>query len=177
VPSSVQVTLEERDLGGGHDGGVDVVGTELAGGSEVGAHGALGVGRDQDQAPAGGRPLGGRPPLEGDADGPDVVGEDRAELVVAHPPHEGTPPAERGQPRQRVGGRSAGDLHARAHRRVQRVGPLGVDQLHRALHQTVAIEEAVVGVGDHVDEGVADADDVERFLHGASREQRRVRRT
>ena len=45
-------------------------------------------------------------------------------------------------------------------RLVQVHGPLGVDQRHRALDELVLVEERVVGVGDHVDEGVADADDV-----------------
>ena len=48
-----------------------------------------------------------------------------------------------------------------AHGRVERLGPLGVDEGHRALHQAVGLDEVVVLVAEDVDEGVADADDVE----------------
>ena len=45
-----------------------------------------------------------------------------------------------------------------------RLGPLAVDQRHRSLREAVALEERVVGLGEHVDDGVADGEDVG---HGA----------
>ena len=44
---------------------------------------------------------------------------------------------------------------------VELLGRLGVDQIHRALRQLVLREQRVVGLGDHVDDGVADRGDVE----------------
>ena len=76
------------------------------------------------------------------------------------------PAAEAGDAAHRVGRRSAAHLDRRAERPVQLHGPLGVDQLHRALDQVVGVEERVVGVGDDVDQRVADADDVEAGVAG-----------
>ena len=52
------------------------------------------------------------------------------------------------------GGRAAAHLDGHAERPVQRHGPLGVDQRHRALDELVLDEELVPGVGDHVDQRV-----------------------
>ena len=68
--------------------------------------------------------------------------------------------AEAGDAAHRVGGRPAAHLDGAAERPVQVQRPVGVDQRHRALHQLVLVDERVVGVGDDVDERVADADDV-----------------
>ncbi len=45
--------------------------------------------------------------------------------------------------------------------RVERVGARRVDQRHRPLGEAMRREEGVVGVGEHVDDGIADADDIE----------------
>ena len=79
---------------------------------EVGVHGALGVGGDDDEAAAGGRPVGGRRAVEGHAGGPEVVGEHGAELVVADPPDVGGPAPEAGDAGDGVGGRAARHLDA-----------------------------------------------------------------
>ena len=50
---------------------------------------------------------------------------------------------------------------AAAHGGVERLGPLGVDEGHRPLHQPVRLDEGLVLVAEHVDEGVADAHHVE----------------
>ena len=89
-----------------------------------------------------------------------VVPEHLAELVVADLADVRRPPAEAGDAAHRVGRRPAAHLDRRAERAVELEGPLGVDQRHRALDELVLVEERVVGVGDHVDERVADADDV-----------------
>ena len=65
-----------------------------------------------------------------------------------------------------VGGRAARHLDAGAHRPVEGLDPLGVDQGHRPLHQPVGLDERLVLVAEDVDEGVADADDVEGFGGG-----------
>ena len=47
-----QETLHVRDIGPGHHVLADIVGRQLVGRPQIGPHGALGVGRDQDQATA-----------------------------------------------------------------------------------------------------------------------------
>jgi hypothetical protein len=44
------------------------------------------------------------------------------------------------------------------------VGHLVVDELHGALGHAVAVEEGLVRVGDHIDDGVADAHDIQGLL-------------
>ena len=140
---------------------VDILGPQLDAGAEIGIHGALRVGGDEDQAARGRGIGGGDGGLEGDAIGPDVVAEDAAQLVVADLADEGAAPAERGDPGHGVGGRAAGDLDPRAHGVVERRRPRGVDQGHGALDQSLFGQQVVIGIRQHVDDGVADSDDVE----------------
>ena len=51
-------------------------------------------------------------------------------------------------------------LHRRAHRLVDRLGARLVDQRHAALVHALLDEEIVLGAGDHIDDGVADAENV-----------------
>ena len=129
--------------------------------AEVGVHRPLGVGRDDDDAPPGRQVGVGRAGPERDADGAQVVAEHRAELVVADLADVRRPPAERGDAAHRVGRRAAAHLDGAAERLVQVHRPLGLDQRHRPLDEVVLGDEAVVGMGDDVDQRVADADDVE----------------
>ena len=85
---------------------------------------------------------------------------DVAELVVAHLADELGEAAEGDDPRGGVGGAPARRLDAGTHGVVHLGGALGVDQVHRALHQPELGEQVVVGMGEHVDEGVADGEDV-----------------
>jgi hypothetical protein len=94
-------------------------------------------------------------------DGPDVGGERVAERVVADLSDECDLRAERGGSGDGVGPSAAGDLHARTDGYVQCIGPLGVDQRHAALGKSVAEDHLVGGVGDHVDDRVADPEDVQ----------------
>jgi hypothetical protein len=145
---------------------VDVGGPELARCAEIGAHRPVGVRRDDDQASAGGGAVrrGGCGVF--DAGGPDVVPENLAELIVAHAADEPGAPAERRDPDESVGRRAARHLGRGSHRRVDRLGAGGVDEGHRAAGEPVGLDELVALVAEHVDERVADADDVETFGHG-----------
>ena len=160
-----QVALEVQDLRGGHELVVDVGRAELSGRAEVRVHGALGVGGDDDEAAtarlAARRGLG----PEVDTGGADVVAEDGTELVVGDTADVRAAATERRDPDQRVGGRATGDLDCGTHRRVQRLGPLGVDEGHRARCELLLGDELVGLVAEHVDERVADADDVEAGAH------------
>ena len=139
---------------------VEVGRTQQAGHPEVGVHRPLGIGRDDDDAPARGN-VGGRGSWpERHPDGVEVVAENGAEIVAADLADVGGPTTEAGDPAHRVGRRSAAHLHRRPKGAVQLDGPIGVDQRHRALDEPVVDEEAFAGVGDDVDEGVADPDDL-----------------
>ena len=71
---------------------------------------------------------------------------------------------ERGKPGSGVAGRSAADLARRPHRAVEPLGLVGVDQPHRSLGQPLGGKEGVVGVGDDIDDGIADREHVEAGL-------------
>jgi len=79
-----QIAFEIGDLGRRDQRLLDLVRPELDAGAEIGAHRALPVGGHHDQAARGRRPRGRGRRLELDADRPQVVAKDRAELVVAH---------------------------------------------------------------------------------------------
>ena len=140
--------------------GVDVGHAHQARSAEERVHRALGVGRDDDDAPAGRDVVGHRAGTERHADREQIVAEHPAQLVVAHLADVGGAAPEAGDATHRVGGRAAAHLDRRTERPVQLDGAFGLDQRHRSLHEVVLPEELVAGVGDHVDERVADADDV-----------------
>ena len=132
--------------------------------AEAGVHGPMGVGRDQDQAAAGGSDVASRSGAELDSEASDVVGEDLPELVVGDLADEGGLEPERGQARDRVRRRTAAELASRPHGFVK-LGGLGfVDQPHRPLGHADARHELVAGIGDHVDDGVADGENVKAML-------------
>ena len=89
---------------------------------------------------------------------------DVAELVVRDLADEAGASAEHRDAGGGVAGGAAADLAARPHPAVEPGRLLGVDQAHRALVQALPGEEIVVGGGDHVDDGVADAQDVEALV-------------
>ena len=156
-----QIAFQVGDLRVGDQRLVDVLRTQLHAGAEVGVHGALGVRRHQDQAARRrGAAMAGRR-LEMHAGGADVVAEDLAELVAVDLADVGPPAAQRRDAGHGVAGGTARHLDARTHAAVQLLGAGGVDQRHRPLLDPVGREKGVVGMGDHVDDGVADAGDVE----------------
>ena len=112
------------------------------------------------QRPVGHRVVVGAGP-ELHADGEHVVAEHLAELVVVDLADVGGAAAEAGDTAHRVGRRAAAHLDRRAERLVEVDRAIGVDQVHPALDQPVLDQERVGGVGDHVDQCVADPDDVE----------------
>src|SRR5262249_55950915 len=68
-----------------------------------------------------------------------------------------------------IGRRAAGNLDRRPHDVVDRVRPLLVDELHAAFAHVLTDEEIVLGLGEHVDDGVADTEDIEAGCgHGNS---------
>ena len=157
-----QVPLEVGHLGTGDRIFRDVVGTEAVGGAEVGAEGAMGVGRDERESPTGRRPRWSEGALEANARRPHVVGEHGAQLVVAHPADVPGGAAERDHTHCSVGRGPARDLDRRWHRRVQTVGGVGVDELIAVLDDPKRRHLAVSHVREHVDERVAYGEHVHR---------------
>jgi hypothetical protein len=116
---------------------------------------------DRYQAARGGGAADQRGGGEVHAGGGDVVAEDAAELVVGHAAQEGHPRAQRGRHRAGVGRRAAAALLAGGHVVVEPLGGGGVDQRHCPLAHGVTRQEGLVHRRHHVDDGVADAEDVE----------------
>ena len=88
------------------------------------------------------------------------MGEDLTELVVGGLADEGGVATHCSDPRHGVGGRSARGLPGTAHRGVKPLGRGLVEQLHRALGQSVGIEERLVARRDDVNDRVADCDNI-----------------
>ena len=130
-------------------------------GAEEGVHRPVAVRRDQDHRSSSRDSEILRLGRELHPGGGQVVAVELAELVGSDLPDEARASAQRGDARRRVRGRTAADLPRRAHVRIEPLRLLGVDQAHRALRQPLGIEESVVGVGDDVDDGIADAQHVE----------------
>ena len=146
---------------GGRDlRGVDVRRGEVLRGAEIGVHGALAVGRDQNVGAARGGAAFGRLGLEGDAGGADVVGVERADLVVLDLADKGGARAETGDADNGVGARAAGHFGRRAHVLVDRGGAGLVDQGHAALGHAVTGQKALVGLHQHVENRIADPENV-----------------
>lgn len=89
------------------------------------------------------------------------MSENAAKLVVRHLADKATFAAQRCEPCKRVRCRATRNLKTRAHIEVKLFGLLSVDQLHAALGERVAGDEGVIFLGDHIDNGVADGDNVE----------------
>ena len=114
---------------------VDVVGTEQRRRSQVGVHGALRVGADEDEAAAR-RRTGARPGrLVADPGGDHVVGEHRSELVITDPAEVLRRPTEGRNACHGVRSGPTGHLDTGAHALVEEVHSVGLDQVHRAFDQ------------------------------------------
>jgi hypothetical protein len=97
-------------------------------------------------------------------DGLEIVGEEAARLVVLHLADEACLDPERGHARRRVGRRAAGHDDGRAHIPVKLLGARLVDELHGALVHLLGLEEGFVRMGEHVDNGVAEGENVDAIL-------------
>ena len=139
---------------------VDVSGVKILRGAEIGVHGALAVRRHQDVGAAGGGAAFRRLGLEGRAGGADVVGVETADLVVLDLADEGRAGAETGDADDGVGAGAAAHLGRRAHVLVDRGRAGLVDQRHAALGHAVAGEKTLVGLHQHVENRIADPENV-----------------
>ncbi len=169
IVTVVQVALHVQHGTGCHRGLIDVVDAQQRRDAEVGVHRAFGIGCDHDDATAGrGDAIGSTGP-ELHADGAQVVAEHLTEIIAADLADVGGPPSEAGDAAHRVGGGTPAHLHCAPERPIDLQGAIGVDQGHRTLHEIVLIDEAVVGVGDHVDQRISDTDHVVAQRHLVAR--------
>ena len=83
-----------------------------------------------------------------------------AEPVVLDLADERGAGAERGEPDDGIGRRAARGFHRRPHGIVDRKRARFVDQRHGAFMHALRDQKILLGAGDHVDDGVADAEHV-----------------
>ncbi len=141
-------------------GRIDVVLAEVLAGSEKGVHRALAVGRHENEAARGRRAFGRGRREEVDAGGADILREEAAEGVGLHLADKGAGAAKRGHADERVGRRSAGDRRGLAHRAGEGFRRPFLRQGHRTLGQAMGGDERVGRLGDDVDDGIAQAENV-----------------
>ena len=89
------------------------------------------------------------------------MAEDGTQLVGLHLAEIGSLAAQRSHAGCRVASRSAGDLDGLAHVAIELFGTYLVDQVHRALHQSVPGYEILSHACNHIDDRVANAENVE----------------
>ena len=89
------------------------------------------------------------------------MGEHLAQLVVADPADIGGTSAQGGHGSHAVGAGAARHLPGRPHAAVELVDPGLVDQGHDPLVEAQLGDQAVVGMRDHVDDRVAEADHIQ----------------
>jgi hypothetical protein len=159
-----EISFQIDDLRAFDRGGVDGAAVELLGGAEKGVHGPLRIGGDENQRSRGRSNVVPRRNQEVDPQALDIVAVDVAELVARHLADEGGAAAERGEARGRVAGRSAAEFAPRPHRAVEPLRFGLVDQAHRALGQALLGQEGVSGIGNHVDDGIADRQHINGFF-------------
>ena len=165
-----EIALHVQHATVGHDRLVDVVGAQVRRHAEVRVHGALGVGSDDDDASTGRDLVEVTSRSEVNSDRVQVMTEHFAELVGTDLADIGAESAETRHSAHGVGSRAATHLDGRTESPIQLNGSIGVDECHRSFREGLALDEGVVGVRDHVDEGVADTDDVETRTIGTSDE-------
>ena len=88
------------------------------------------------------------------------MGKGAAEHVVLDLADEGRTRAERRQADDGIGRRAAGDFDRRTHGVVDRLRARLVDQRHRAFVHALFEQKIFLGAGDHIDDRIADAENV-----------------
>ena len=125
-----EIAFHVGDPGGGDDFLVDIGHSQMHAGAEIGVHGALALGRDQNKGARRGRAIRCGLGFKAHALGPHVVGIDAAELIGLHLAEIGRLAAEGSHTRGGVSGRAAGNLDGRPHAGIERLGARLIDQVH-----------------------------------------------
>ena len=151
-----EIALHVDDLGGLDRLLANIGGREMRRRAEIGAHGALRIGRDQNETGPGCRAFARRRSHKLNPDRLHVVTKHRAELVVSDLPDEGALSAQRSKSRHGIPTRAARDLLRWWHVLMDRRGPLVVDQGHCALVQRVRLKERILDRCQHIHQCVPD---------------------
>ncbi len=128
------------------------------------AHAALAVRRNCDKARGGRWTVAGGSRNETNTDILHAGTERLSKPVSFDLPNKNPTGAEGGQPRHRIGSRSAGDFAALGKGMIKLIGAIFVDQSHYTLGNIVFEKECIIDRRDDVDDGIAHSDDVE-FPH------------
>ena len=86
------------------------------------------------------------------------MNENLTQLIVGNPSDVGGIAAQVGKVGNRIGDRPAGHLGGRSHHLVNFVRPSFVDQRHRSPWCPDAVKQVVIDMGQHVHNGIADAE-------------------
>ncbi len=134
-----QIAFHVGDLGGSRPRQVDVSDGQVHAGAEIGVHGALAIGRHQDEGAGRGGTLGRGARVEAHTLRPHVMSEDGAQLILLDLAEIGGLAAEGRNAGGGVAGRPAGDLDRLPHVGIELFGARLVDQVHRALDQPMPV--------------------------------------
>ena len=139
----------------------DIGGGQLVAGAEIGVHGPLAMRRHQDHRAGCRRPVSQPLHLVVDAQASEVGFEDVAQIVGCDLADKSGATAERGNARCGIGGAAAGDAALIGwHAVVEGGRAFRVDEMHDALGQPFAFEKAFLDRRDHIDDGIADGQNV-----------------
>ena len=94
------------------------------------------------------------------------MAENAAELVITDAADETSASAELGDAHHGVGNRSTGGLEARSTGLVKSLSLLFIDQRHAPFLEAVFSDETFVRLHQNINDGVADANDIETAVAG-----------
>ena len=155
-----KIALEIDDGRRGNLFGLDIFRMQILRRAEISVHRALPVRRHDYKAASGRGPVVGRLGIVCDTRGPYVVLKHPAERIILDLAHERRACAETRRAHDGIRRRAPGNLHRLTHGAVDLLRARLVDQRHAAFVHTVAEEKVVLGAGDHIDNRVADAENV-----------------
>ncbi len=95
--------------------------------------------------------------------------EDATKLILPDPANIGRGATKIGEAGDGIGDRSARHFGCRAHRRIDFARAIEVHQRHGAAHGADLLQKCVIDVSQHVDDGIADAEQLDGMIHNNSR--------
>ncbi len=164
-----EIALHVEHPSGGDHTLVDVDRPQVGRHSEIGVHRPLSIGCHDDDAAPGRNAIEVSPGGEMNTDGTQVVPEHVTEIIGTDLPDVGRRTPETGHTTHGVGCRATAHLDGGPECSVQMQRPIGVDESHGSLDESLLLDEIVVSWRDHVDECIADTHDVEPRSIGTGR--------
>mmetsp|Transcript_7578 Transcript_7578/g.13062 ORF Transcript_7578/g.13062 Transcript_7578/m.13062 type:complete len:336 (-) Transcript_7578:587-1594(-) len=153
-----EVSFEKDHVGGGGHCLGHVIGAQFGGNAQIGVHRPFTIRRHKNHRPRGGQFAAldriihkiGATVLHG-------FGIEFAQGVVMHPADKSRWQTQRAHACNRVGHGPAGSLQPIRHSGIEHFAPVLFDQLHNPLFDPHQVEKGIVSMGNHVDNGIADA--------------------